>query len=88
MSSILIIRLLKISIVLGLCLIATGHGLIISSYYTTEHGIIGIIIAAACIAIGVILSLPTKIYLTILLMESEKQSPISQQNKLPEAKNH
>ncbi|GAB0111758.1 hypothetical protein PA7559_30280 [Pseudoalteromonas distincta] len=57
---------------LGLCLIVTGHTLIVSSYFTVDHGIKGIIIAAACIAIGVLLSLPTKIYLTILLMEAEK----------------
>ncbi len=54
-------------IVLGLCLIVTGHGLIVSSYFTNQFGIKGIITAAACIAIGVFLSLPTKIYLTILL---------------------
>ncbi|GEN41596.1 hypothetical protein [Pseudoalteromonas nigrifaciens] len=73
MSQIIIIRLLKISIILGLCLIVTGHALIVSSYFTRQHGINGIITAAACIAIGVLLSLPTKIYLTILLMEAEKR---------------
>ncbi|KPH89559.1 hypothetical protein AMS57_16560 [Pseudoalteromonas undina] len=67
MSSIVIIRLLKTSILLGLCLIVTGHGLIVSSYFTNQFGIKGIITAAACIAIGVLLSLPTKIYLTISL---------------------
>lgn len=72
MSQTMIIRLLKISIVLGLCLIVTGHILIVSRYVTVDHGIQGIIIAAACIAVGVLLSLPTKIYLTILLMEAEK----------------
>ncbi len=60
MSSIVIIRLLKTSILLGLCLIVTGHGLIVSSYFTNQYGIKGIITAAACIAIGVLLSLPTK----------------------------
>jgi len=73
MSQTMIIRLLKTSIVLGLCLIVTGHALIVSNYFTVDHGIKGIIIAAACIAIGVLLSLPTKIYLTVLLMEAEKR---------------
>ena len=73
MSQTMIIRLLKTSIVLGLCLILTGHTLIVSNYFTVEHGIKGIIIAAACIAVGVLLSLPTKIYLTVLLMEAEKR---------------
>lgn len=73
MSQTMIIRLLKTSIVLGLCLIVTGHTLLVSNYFTVEHGIKGIIIAAACIAVGVLLSLPTKIYLTVLLMEAEKR---------------
>ncbi len=82
MSSIVIIRLLKTSILLGLCLIVTGHGLIVSSYFTNQFGIKGIITAAACIAIGVLLSLPTKIYLTILLMEAEKRYLKTQQKHL------
>ena len=73
MSQTMIIRLLKTSIMLGLCLIVTGHTLIVSNYFTVKHGIKGIIIAAACIAVGVLLSLPTKIYLTVLLMEAEKR---------------
>ena len=84
MSSIVMIRLLKTSILLGLCLIVTGHVLIVSSYFTSQYGIKGIITAAACIAIGVFLSLPTKIYLTILLMEAEKRYLKSQY--LPRAK--
>lgn len=73
MSQTMIIRLLKTSIMLGLCLIVTGHTLIVSNYFTVEHGIKGIITTAACIAVGVLLSLPTKIYLTVLLMEAEKR---------------
>lgn len=80
MSSIVIIRLLKTSIFFGLCLIVTGHVLIVSNYFTSQFGIKGIITAATCIAIGVILSLPTKIYLTILLMESENRFTLSQKN--------
>ena len=73
MSQTMIIRLLKTTIMLGLCLIVTGHTLIVSNYFTVEHGIKGIITATACIAVGVLLSLPTKIYLTVLLMEAEKR---------------
>lgn len=73
MSQTMIIRLLKTSIMLGLCLIVTGHTLIVSNYFTVEHGIKGIITTAACIAVGVLLSLPTKIYSTVLLMEAEKR---------------
>lgn len=71
MSEVAIIRLLKTSIILGLCLIVIGHVLMVSSYFAQHFGIKGIITSAACIAIGVLLSLPTKIYLTILLTEAE-----------------
>jgi membrane-bound ClpP family serine protease len=77
----MIIRLLKTSIVLGLCLIIAGHALIVSSYFTHQYGIKGIIISAACIAVGVLLSLPTKIYLTILLMEAENRYLKARKNK-------
>lgn len=66
-----VIRTLKIFIVLGICLILLGHFLLASNYFTDEHGISGIMISAACIAIGVLFSLPTKIYLTIVLMKME-----------------
>ena len=81
MSHIAIIRLLKASIILGLCLIVTGHTLIVSNYFTTQHGINGIVLAAGCIAVGVLLSLPTKIYLTILLMQAEKHYLDTHSNK-------
>jgi hypothetical protein len=35
-------------------------------------GVTGIIISAACIAFGLIFSLPTKMYLTFLLMKREQ----------------
>ena len=73
MSHVTIIRVLKTSIVLGLCLIVTGHTLIISNGFNEQFGVNGIIASAACIAVCILLSLPTKIYLTILLMEAEKR---------------
>lgn len=68
-----VIRILKVFIVLGICLILLGHFLLASNYFTDQHGIAGIIISAACIAIGVLFSLPTKIYLTIVLMKMETE---------------
>lgn len=65
------IKLLKICIVIGLILIVTGH-YIISNEVLTHLGPLGFVIGAACIAIGLICSLPTKIYLTILLMKREE----------------
>ena len=65
------IRLLKISITIGLSLIALGIYLHMFSPKMEELGVTGIIISASCIALGFIFSLPTKIYLTILLMKQE-----------------
>ncbi|MBD1583550.1 hypothetical protein HC733_14900 [Pseudoalteromonas sp. S16_S37] len=65
------ILLLKVMIVIGLFLILMGHTLL--SYNLLTHlGPLGFAIGASCIAIGLICSLPTKIYLTILLMRSER----------------
>lgn len=66
-----IITVLKVFIVLGICLIATGHYLLVSDLFDEQNSIHGIIISAAFIAIGVLFSLPTKIYLTIVLMNIE-----------------
>ena len=68
-----IIKLLKISIAIGLSLIALGIYLHMFSPQMEELGVTGIIISASCIALGFIFSLPTKIYLTILLMKQEKE---------------
>ncbi|WMN58428.1 hypothetical protein NI389_09100 [Pseudoalteromonas xiamenensis] len=68
-----LIRILHLVIVSGLLLIFTGHYLVTSD--TLNHlGPLGFVIGASCIALGLIMSLPTKIYLTILLMRREKPS--------------
>ncbi|RZF91173.1 hypothetical protein EXT42_13805 [Pseudoalteromonas sp. CO302Y] len=74
-----IIRILKTFIILGICLIVLGHSLLAGNYLGDSMGVHGIMISAACIAVGVLLSLPTKIYLTILLMKIE--SDLTAQNK-------
>jgi len=73
MSEKKLIRLLKISITIGLGLIALGIYLHMFSPQMEELGVTGIIISASCIALGFIFSLPTKIYLTILLMKQEAE---------------
>lgn len=67
------ILLLKIAIVLGLTLILTGHYLMSYADLPERMGVSGIIISAACIALGLILSLPTKMYLTFVLMKRENR---------------
>jgi len=70
-----LVRLLKISIFIGLCLLILGIYLHNFSDYIEGLGVQGIIISATAIAFGLIFSLPTKMYLTFLLVkrESERQ---------------
>ncbi|WP_019027416.1 hypothetical protein [Colwellia piezophila] len=63
--------LLKISIGIGLCLLLLGIYLHLFSDYMASLGITGIIISAMCFAFGMIFSLPTKMYLTFVLMQRE-----------------
>mgnify|MGYP000368236866 CR=1 FL=1 len=65
---------LKVSIAIGLCLLLLGHYLISYANIIETQGVVGIIVSAGCIAFGLILSLPTKIYLTILIMKRENKS--------------
>ncbi len=71
MSEQRLMLLLKISIGIGLCLISLGIYFHMFSEYMESLGVTGIIISALCIALGLIFSLPTKMYLTFLLMKRE-----------------
>lgn len=66
-----LIRLLKISITVGICLILLGVYLHLFSDAMAEMGVKGIVISAMCVAFGMVLSLPTKMYLTFILMKRE-----------------
>lgn len=71
MSEQRLITLLKISIGIGLTLLILGIYLHNFSDYMESLGVTGIIISAVCIAVGLIFSLPTKMYLTFLLVKRE-----------------
>ncbi len=71
MSERKLIFLLKLSIAIGLCLLLLGIYLHNFSNYIESLGVTGIIISALCIALGLIFSLPTKMYLTFLLVKRE-----------------
>lgn len=71
MTEKVLIRLLKTSISIGLCLILLGIYLHNFSETMEAMGVTGIIISAVCIAFGLIFSLPTKMYLTFLLVKRE-----------------
>lgn len=67
------IRLMKVFIVIGISLLLLGHYLIEYADITNTMGVTGIIISSTCIAFGLIFSLPTKMYLTFLLVKREQR---------------
>lgn len=81
---------LKLVMFAGIALIIFGHYLWVGAKLPETMGVQGIIIVALCCALGLILSLPTKIYLTLLLMqyENEQQTAHHHQHRQnsPEAK--
>jgi len=76
-----LIKLLKISIGIGLSLLLLGIYLHNFSAYMESLGVTGIIISALCIAFGLIFSLPTKMYLTFLLVKREADLQAAEKEK-------
>lgn len=68
-----LIFILKICITTGICLILLG--IYLHNYNETIEamGVKGIMISAVCVAFGMVLSLPTKMYLTFLLVTREAE---------------
>ncbi|MEZ9200406.1 hypothetical protein [Shewanella sp. 10N.286.54.B9] len=66
-----LILLLRTAITFGLCLILLGIYFHNFSEAVEAMGVTGIIISAMCIAFGMVLSLPTKMYLTFILVRRE-----------------
>jgi nitrate reductase gamma subunit len=76
-----ILLILKTCITIGILLILLGIYLHNFSEMIEAMGVKGITISAMCIALGMILSLPTKMYLTFILVKQEsekKQKEINQ----------
>ncbi|MBL1378022.1 hypothetical protein [Zobellella iuensis] len=72
MSDEMLIRVLKGVMLVGICLILLGVYLH-NSARMEPLGVKGILISAGCVAVGMILSLPTKMYLTFILMKRESE---------------
>ena len=68
-----LLTILKLVILCGILLIVAGHSLLVVDSFRDYFGVYSFMIGAICIALGLIMSLPTKIYLTILLMQNEGQ---------------
>ena len=56
---------------IGLCLILLGVYFHLYSDTIDNMGVTGMIISACCVAIGMIMSLPTKMFLTFVLVKRE-----------------
>lgn len=80
MSDEKLISLLKLSIFVGACLLLLGIYLHNFNETIEQMGVNGIIISAICVAFGLILSLPTKIYLTFLLVKRETEGTAQKDN--------
>lgn len=65
---------LKLVMFTGFAIFLLGHFLWAFADLPQKMGVPGILIVAGCCTLGLILSLPTKIYLTILLMRWEKNA--------------
>ncbi|AZG72240.1 MULTISPECIES: hypothetical protein [Shewanella] len=71
MSDNTLILILKICISIGISLILLGIYCHNFSETIATMGVNGIIISAMCVAFGMALSLPTKMYLTFILVKRE-----------------
>ncbi|GAA5136214.1 hypothetical protein [Thalassotalea piscium] len=88
MSEDKLIKLLKIFIVLGLFLLLLGHYLLSYANLPEKMGVTGIIISAVCIALGLFFSLPTKMYLTFILVTRENNKEQENKKKVDTPKNN
>ncbi len=77
-----IIFILKVFIGIGLCLLLLGHYLLEYANLPEKMGVNGMVISASCIAFGLIFSLPTKMYLTFLLVKRENIKKKAQKAEL------
>lgn len=68
------LRILKIVMIIGFALLVLGHYFWSGLKLHEQYGVNGIIIIAGTCALGLILSLPTKIYLTIVFMRRERNA--------------
>lgn len=69
-----ILRLLKIIMLCGIGLILLGIYFHNFSATIEAMGVTGIIISAVCVAVGMAMSLPTKMYLTFIWVKHESDA--------------
>lgn len=69
-----LIRVLKTLMLLGISLILLGIYLHNFNETVEAMGVKGIILSALCVAVGMALSLPTKMYLTFVFVRREEMA--------------
>lgn len=68
-----LIKILKIVMLCGVCLILLGVYCHLFNETIEHMGVTGILISACLVAVGMIMSLPTKMFLTFLLVKREQE---------------
>lgn len=82
-----LIRILQIVMVSGLVLILLGIYFHMYNDTIEAMGVTGIVISACSVAMGMIMSLPTKMYLTFVLVKREEDIKAAKKAKNKEAQN-
>ncbi|CUA87352.1 GNAT family N-acetyltransferase [Pseudidiomarina woesei] len=67
-------KILKSIMITGVTLLIVGHIVLATTFASDDIGHQGFILGAALSALGVVMSLPTKIYLTLVLMTHEEST--------------
>lgn len=65
------IKIMKVVMVLGICLFLLGHYLLTYTSVPETYGIKGLAFSGGLMAVGLIMSLPTKMYLTFVWVKGE-----------------
>ena len=71
MSEETLIKLLKVLVFVGICLMLLGIYLYNFNEYIESLGVTGIIISAVCIAFGLIIALAAKMFITFILLKRQ-----------------
>ena len=67
------ITIMKVVMIMGLSLILIGHYLLSYTSFAETHGIKGLMISGGMMAVGLIMSLPTKMYLSFIFVKNENE---------------
>ena len=67
------IQIMKVVMVLGICFILLGHYLLSYTSFPETHGVTGLVLSGGLMAVGLIMSLPTKMYLTFIWVKNENE---------------